>query len=280
MCTNCHGPSPTALIPLSHSKSLTRCLRRSLPNGSAQPCSRLMQSEPTLRGLKGCNATMVSAFSLPSTAQHFQPFACIVLHVSFTLKACFDPRTGELVQHLTRCSVVAHNMVCLCPAPASFSTTKKLICHRKQVLESVEMYNTKTSERLGSLKAQQYIQQSEAPRLGTFLGLVLTMLISGCFSFFCRSWLLPFRLFQSVAAQLAVLWRRDSPRGNSTGTNGRVCLASQRRTRVTPEGRRKSNLPGVRLRKPWRPESGYRVGMLDCTDTRSSETLGFSPSGG
>ncbi|GAA5868109.1 hypothetical protein JCM3774_001024 [Rhodotorula dairenensis] len=61
-----------------------------------------------------------------------------VSHVSSTLEARFDPRTGELVQRLTRCSVVAHNMV----------------------LGSVEAANPKTAKRLASSGALQYLQQN------------------------------------------------------------------------------------------------------------------------
>ncbi|GAA5984285.1 hypothetical protein JCM10908_006124 [Rhodotorula pacifica] len=58
-----------------------------------------------------------------------------ISHVSSTLEARFDPRAGELVQRLTRCSVVAHNMV----------------------LGSVETANAKTAKRLASSEALQYL---------------------------------------------------------------------------------------------------------------------------
>ena len=98
------------------------------------------------------------------TARRRPFFPPSVSHVSSTLEARFDPRTGELVQRLTRCSVVAHNMVrsragLSCPVPLR----TKLTIRELQVLGSVETANPKTAKRLASSEALQYLSQSMSP---------------------------------------------------------------------------------------------------------------------
>lgn len=65
---------------------------------------------------------------------------------------------------MTRCSVVAHNMVrshdeLSGPAPLG----SKLTIHELQVLGSVETANPKTAKRLASSEALQYLSQSRSP---------------------------------------------------------------------------------------------------------------------
>ncbi|BGP48542.1 Dicer-like protein 1 [Rhodotorula kratochvilovae] len=71
--------------------------------------------------------------------EHAQSSGCDdVSHVSAVLEPHIDNRTGELIQRLTRCSVVAHNMR----------------------LSTVESGNVKTAKRLASADALSYLHQN------------------------------------------------------------------------------------------------------------------------
>lgn len=89
---------------------------------------------------KWISPTSLKVDAIRVLLEHAQSSGCEdVSHVSSTLEPRMDNKTGELIQRLTRCSVVAHNMV----------------------IGSVEAGSAKTAKRLASAEALNYLDQSE-----------------------------------------------------------------------------------------------------------------------
>ncbi|GAA6001448.1 uncharacterized protein JCM10292_006259 [Rhodotorula paludigena] len=88
---------------------------------------------------KWISPTSLKVDAIRVLLEHAQSSGCEdVSHVSSMLEPRMDNKTGELIQRLTRCSVVAHNMV----------------------IGSVEAGNAKTAKRLASAEALSYLNQN------------------------------------------------------------------------------------------------------------------------